>query len=560
MKFLKIHKKDLFFAFLILVSSVIFVFSLFSHNGRPATFDALFHITNIAQFSQALKDGDFPVYWENGFANYGLPIGIVAHQLTSYLGAFLNLALNNATLSFNILMFMGIFLSALFYYSFLRHYFRQLPSFVAVFLFTFAPYRILNVYIRAAGPEVFSNIFLPLILISLYRLIRKKEYVWFYGFILSVFLLSLTHPMNLLIYSTIFIPYAIFLLWHENLDFKKRIKYLLFIAGGGVIGLGLAAYYLVPLNIEIRYFYIGLTKNQLAPNHFLGFLNFFSERWQYETAVDHITRGNILQTGIIETIIFALGLAALIRRVIKKSKISIADFSVVAGLIIIFFMISISNPIYQALPILGNIQFPWRMLNGFIFIPPLIIAYIISKRSNVFVAVLIIVGVLVLRFPQLYGKNFTIYSEQIYYFNQKNVHSDLMSTVWMDYSQNYPVKTKQTVIVEGKGKIISEKVKNSEREYVVTGNSDLRLVDYTFYFPGWKAYVDGKKADIQFQDPNYRGLITYYVPVGRHTVFLRFEDSPTRFIGKILSIVFIFLFVSLFLFRNKLKVIIGKLY
>lgn len=560
MKFLKIHKKDLLFAFLILVSSVIFVFSLFTHNGRPATFDALFHITNIAQFTQALGDGDFPVYWENGFANYGLPIGIVAHQLTSYLGAFVNLALNNATLAFNILMFTGIFLSALLYYIFLRHYFTHLPSFIATILFTYAPYRILNVYIRGAEPEIFSNIFLPLILISLFRLIKKREFVWFYGFILSVFLLSLTHPMNLLIYSIIFIPYTVFLLWHENLDFKKRIKYLLFLASGGVVGLGLAAYYLVPLNIEIRYFYIGLAKNQLAPNHFLSFFNFFTERWQYETAIDYITRGNILQSGIIETTIFVIGIAILIRTLIKKEKINIANFSVIVGLIIVLFTLEISNPIYQAIPILGNIQFPWRMLNGFIFIPPIILAYLLSKKSNILIILLILMLISFLRFPQLYGKNFKVYPEQMYYFNQKNVHSDLMSTVWMDYSHNYPLKTKQAEVIEGKGKIITKVVKNSQREYLIMGATDLRMIDYAFYFPGWRAYVDGKRTNIQFQDPNYRGLITYYVPVGKHVVNLRFEDSPTRFIGKIISIVFVFLFIVLIIFRNKLKAIFKKLY
>ena len=169
-------RKDLAYSLLILVSSIIFVFPLFSHPGRPATFDAPFHITNIAQFSVALKSGDFPVYWENGFANYGLPIGIVAHQLPSYLGGFFNIILNNPTLSFNLLTFFGIFFSSIFYYRFLRIYFPPLPSFLGAFLFNFAPYRILNVYIRGAEPEVFSNIFLPLILISIHKFVTEKKY------------------------------------------------------------------------------------------------------------------------------------------------------------------------------------------------------------------------------------------------------------------------------------------------------------------------------------------------------------------------------------------------
>lgn len=560
MKIIRQHKKDLLFSFIIFLSSVFFVFALFSHSGRPATFDAMFHITNIAQYTHAIKDGDFPVYWENGFANYGLPIGIVAHQLTSYLGAFMNLALNNATLSFNIVLFFGIFLSALFYYVFLRSYFKEIPSFIAAFLFMFAPYRILNIYIRGAGPEVFSNIFLPLILISIFRFVVKKEFKWIYAFILFIFLLSMTHPMNLLIYSFIFIPYAIFCIWQQKLDKRKSIKHLMVFAIGGLIGLGMASYYLIPLNLELKYFYIGLAKNQLAPHHFLGFLNFFAERWQYETSVDHITRGNILQTGIIETFIFAVGLILLVINLIKKKKINITDFWVIVGLLIIFFMLEISNPIYQAIPFLGNIQFPWRMLNGFIFIPPLILAHLLSKKNNLVFILILVIAIIALRFPQLYGKNFKVYPEQIYYFNQENVHSDLMSTIWMDYSQNYPIKTIQGQVIEGKGKITSERIKNSKREYVVNAENNVRLIDYTFYFPGWRAYVDGKRVDIQFQDPNHRGLITYNVPSGNHNVLLRFEDSPVRLEGKILSIVFVLLFGFLILIRKRLKDILIKLY
>ncbi len=553
-------RKDLFYSLLISLSSFIFVFDLFAHKGRPATFDALVHITNIAQFSSALRAGDFPVYWENGFANYGLPMGIVAHQLTSYLGAVLNLVFNNPTLSFNILTFAGILISSLLFYRFLRIYFPSLPSFVGTFLFTFAPYRILNVYVRGAEPEVFSNIFLPLILISIYKLVLKKDYRWFFIFVISVSFLALTHPMNLLIYSLIFVPYSLFCLWQAKINSKIAFKYLLLFIAGGFLAIGIAGFYLLPLTIEIKYFYIGLAKNQLAPNHFLGFLNFFTERWAYETAVDKVTRGNILQTGIIETGLFIFGVLLLIKSIVKKEKLNLVGFSILIGFLIVFFTLSISNPIYQALPFLGNIQFPWRMLNGFIFIPPIIASYIFSKKQNIYLVIIFLAIIIFLRTPQLYGKNFVVYPDSIYNFNQKNVHSDLMSTVWMDYSHNYPIKTKQAQIVEGKGKITEQKINNSRREYTLVGQTNLRLLDYTFYFPGWKAYIDGKRVPIQFQDPNYRGLITYLVPAGNHQIKLVFEDSPVRLAGKLVTLMFVGFFVILLVFRNKLKVLINKLY
>lgn len=552
-------REDLIYLFILLVSSIIFVLPLFSHPGRPATFDAPFHITNIAQYSIALKSGDFPVYWENGFANYGLPIGIVAHQVPNYLGAFFNLVLNNPTLSFNLLTFLGIALSSIFYYCFLRIYFPSLPSFLGVFLFNFAPYRILNIYIRGAEPEVFSNIFLPLILISIYKFVVKKKYVWFFPFTIFVSLLALTHPMNLLIYSFFFGPYLLFCLWQNKESIKSKAKEFSALLIGGILALVISAYYLLPLNLELKYFYIGLTKNQLAPNHFLGFLNFFTERWAYETAVDKITRGQILQTGIIETALFLAGITFLVYRIYKKKKLDLVGFSVLAGFLILFFTISASNPIYQAFPILGDIQFPWRMLNSFIFIPPIIAAFIFTKKTNIFIAILFMVAIVFLRFPQLYGKNFTVYPDSIYYFNQKNVHSDEMSTIWMDYSQKYPVKTKQYDAIGGQGKILSSKLKNSSRTYIIDANTPVQMVDYTFYFPGWKVYIDGRQTTIQFQDANYRGLIEYSVPAGKHQVLLKFEDTKIRLLAKLISLLSIFLFLILLIFRNRVNINLKKL-
>lgn len=552
------RRKDLIYSFFIFAISVIFVLSFFTHKGRPATFDAPFHVTNIAQFTVSLKAGDFPVYWENGFANYGLPIGIVAHQIPSYLGAGFNLILNNPTLSFNILTFLGIFLSALFFYYFLRLYFPAIPSFLAVFLFNFAPYRILNAYIRGAEPEIFSNIFLPLILISIYEFVVRKQFKWIFPFTLFISLLALTHPMNLLIYSSIFGPYILFCLWQSRESIREKAKEFAVLAIGGVLALGIAGYYLLPLNLELKYFYIGLTKNQLAPNQFLGLVNFFTERWAYGTAVDQFTRGNILQVGVIEAALFIFGIAYSGYLIFKRKKEYLFYVAVASGLLILFFASSFSNLIYQVFPILGDIQYPWRMLNAFIFIPPIIAAYVFSKKPNIILIGVFLIAIIFLRFPQLYGKNFIVYPDSIYYFNQKNVHSDLMTTIWANYSQNYPVKTKQYTIIGGQG-TVSAHLSNSWRKYSIDARTEMQLLDYTFYFPGWKAYVDGAQVPIEFQDINYRGLIEYNVPPGKHTVLLKFEDTKVRLFGKLLTVFSFIIFLVLIFERKRLKQLIDKL-
>jgi len=59
-----------------------------------------------------------------------------------------------------------------------------------------------------------------------------------------------------------------------------------------------------------------------------------------------------------------------------------------------------------------------------------------------------------------------------------------------------------------------------------------RMIDYTFYFPGWKVFVDNKEVPIEFQDPKYRGVITYGVPSGKHTILLKFTNTKNTIISK----------------------------
>src|SRR5437870_5678040 len=108
-------KKDIPYLLLLILSSFIFVFDLFFVKGRPASFDEIVHVTNIEQFSQSFRQGEFPVYWLGKFANYGMPVPIIAQQTNNYIGGFINIFANNPVFSYNLVVFFGICLSSLFY-------------------------------------------------------------------------------------------------------------------------------------------------------------------------------------------------------------------------------------------------------------------------------------------------------------------------------------------------------------------------------------------------------------------------------------------------------------
>ncbi len=537
-----IKTRDLICVFFILIISLIFVADLFTNIGTPATFDQPTHLANIAQFYRAILDGDLPARWGDGFGNYGMPIPLIAQQMTSYLGAFLNFLTHDIILSYNLVIFTGTFLSGVFFYVFLRLYFEAEPSLLAVFLFNFAPYRILNIYIRGSLPEFFSAVFLPILLIGIFLLVQRNK---LYGGVIiaaSVAGIILSHPFMLLVYAAIYIPYAITLLILSQHKFKSIIS----LSTAFIIGIGLTGYYLFPLLLEIKYFYYGLAKSHYIPNYFLSLQNFIDPYWYYYYQNDTYVRGHVLSAGLFETAILTFFIITLILGKVRNDRITkhFIWLIPVTGILCVILMIPISDFLYRKISVLGNIQRPWRFLSTYIFLPSMALAYLTSNMKKRFLVV-IMTFIIVLRFPQLYGKNYFIQPQQSYFYTMENLHGTILNTIWTSDTKDYPVKKIKGEIIEGKGKIVDIVIKNSRRSYTVIAESDIRMVDYTFYFPGWKVYTDNKPTEIQFQDPKYRGVITYNVPKGKHIILLKFEETKIRYLSNILSVFFSAIFIIL---------------
>ena len=64
-----------------------------------------------------------------------------------------------------------------------------------------------------------------------------------------------------------------------------------------------------------------------------------------------------------------------------------------------------------------------------------------------------------------------------------------------------------------------------------------------FYYPGWRATVDGNPIPITPTDPD--GLISFDVPAGRHTVCVRFGETPLRLLADAVSLLSLIVLLAL---------------
>lgn len=540
------------FLFIFLISAIS-VFDLVFNIGRPVTFDGPTHMADIGGYSQALLSGDFPVFWLDKFGNYGMPVGFFSHQLPLTFAGLVDIPLHNPLFVYSLFFFLGIFLTNCTFYAFLRIYFSRFASLAGITLLTFSAYRITNIYIRGDLPETFSGIFLGLILLGTYYFIVKNKLWAFFLIALSYFCLAITHPMMLMTYALLIFPYLLFVVLTKHGVTLQSLKQLFLFGLAIFFGIGMGLYFVLPLFLETKYLYFGLEKNHLSPQ-FLSWKNFFGESWFYFYNNDIAPRGQFIQIGSIECATVIGGFIAFVRLLFKKGLrggLNVPGITVVGALLVLFLTSVLAIPFYQHISILTDVQFPWRFLSVFIFLPPILIAAFFHKIKNFLFVLLFILLIAFIRFPQLYGKNYAEYPVQNYYFTQYNLFPIFMNTIWTGKTEDYPIEKTKIGIISGTGKIISTTIHNSSRLYTLDAQTPLRVVDYTFYFPGWHVYVDGKDTPIEFQDPNYRGVITYTVPQGQHTIHVVSQDTSIRKLGKLLSVAFIILLAVVFIFRKK---------
>lgn len=543
---------------IIFIISIFFVFDLFVHKGRPVTFDAPTHMANMAQVYGGLKDGDFPVRWGAGWARYGWPAPLFAQQTTSYIGGVLQFITQDIVTSHNLTVLIGAFLSTLLMYILLRFYTGFIPAVTGAILFHFAPYRIMNVYIRGALPEFYASIFILTIMISLYISLHKKNYWGYVGVALSIAGLLLTHPFMLVVGSFLIVPYFLYLLFSEK---KHRIKSTLLLVFMSALGAGIAGYFLIPLFLEVKYLYYGSSTDHFVRNHFLSLSQFLIEWWPYFMGGDIAPRAHFHLGGMIEGAILILSAVFLLYRYIRYKKIETFHLVMLGvGMVYICFMLPFTQVFYEKITLLGNVQHPWRMLTGYIFIPPLLCAFILNqfKHKQLFVAFLIVLTIAFLRFPQLYGKNYTTYPQESYFVTDDNMHATILNTIWMGDVRDYPYQKTKIKIFEGKGTIQDVNILNAKRSFYLNAETPVKVVDYTFYFPGWKTFVDGVEIPIQFQDPEFRGVITFEVPAGNHTVETRFTRTKPRILGEIVTLISLCTLVLIIIFRKQISIRMSK--
>jgi hypothetical protein len=517
----------------------------------------------IYEMDKCFSDLQIPCRWvpDAGYG-YGYPQFLYYPSSVYYIGAILHRIGFEYIDAVKILFAAGYLFSALAMFLLVKSILGKWPAFVAAILYSYVPYKAVEVYVRGALSEFWALTLFPLIFWAAYRLIRtaRTEYLVWLALLLS--LLFTTHALT----AMIFLPFfALWLLFWLGRKWDKQL--ILKLVTSGLLGLGLAAFYLLPLLVERRFVHLEtlLVGYFDYRAHFVSLQKLFlSLEWGYGSSgfPDEILN---LSTGIVQWLIGGLaGVLALVNLKKEKKLARLTLFLVGAELIILFMMHLKSSFIWRVISPLAWLQFPWRFLSLSIFNLAILagLAVHFAKKYSLTLGLTAIIASVALYANFFQPKGWLDITDADK-FSGQSWEKQLTISIF-DYLPIYaklPPPSRapdEPEILDGKAKFLSYKKGSNYQigEVEVSQAATVRLP--LFDFPGMEAKIDGVKVVHRNDDCRGQiyclGLITFQVPAGRHTIEARLTKTPARRAGDWLSLASLGIVIYLLVIKNAKKI------
>lgn len=236
------NKKSHFWLFFIVLVLLTLIMMYFYQPLCPGQ-DFFFHYRRLQALMDGLKTSPFLIYIDyNAIDRYGYLTKAFYPDFVLIPFAFIG-NITSLEFAWQTILFVMTVLCGVFTYKTVNIIYKNtFAASIAALLYTFALYRLLDMYHRAALGEMLSFTFIPLVFLGLYYILKadyRKWYVLTIGFSLMIF----THLISSVL---MLVTIVIFLLiYYKSLVREpKRFLYLLI---AGIATLIVTAYYIYPM-------------------------------------------------------------------------------------------------------------------------------------------------------------------------------------------------------------------------------------------------------------------------------------------------------------------------
>jgi len=526
--------------------------------------DSPFLLVRVHQLVLNLRAGIFPVRWMPQAA-YGLgyPFFNFYASLPYYLAAALKLTGVGYIWSIKCTQALGFVLAAMSIYGFSRElHHKRSTSLLVALVYSCAPFHMVNVYVRGDSlSEFYAFVFFPLILWSLLRLHRQgsiRNAVWV---ALSYAGLLLTHNISAMLFSPFVLLYVLSFVVRTQVRQRPhacrfsglRSAIDSFLALG--MGALMSAWFWLPALAERGNVYL----RDMTTGYFNYALHFRSlDLVQHSLVFDYAITADKepFRMGMVQAILALAGLTAVVVWWIQQRRVESHSAFLVLLLAASTFMITpFSRILWDHIPLLPLVQFPWRLLALQALATSLVVAYLVPRQQRWEQITTLLLGLLVLA-TTLLGlhperlhieeADITVQRLMLYEYFTANVGTTIR-TDYLPSGVDPRPYTSEVLWQEGtkpaplaiEGRVASADLQAQgptfERWVIEVASPESLLAFHTYYYPGWEAHVDGQPTQIEAL-PSL-GYIGLRLGQGQHEVRLRLGHTQEQRIAEILSAV-----------------------
>lgn len=523
-----------------------------AHDGRHSLFYQL-------EFFQEVADGRWYPRWGADFGfGRGYPFFIFYAPLTSYTVQAAKSWGMGVVASVKVSWALGFLLGAAGMFRLAKAWWRDdRAAFVASLLYTYVPYKFVNIYVRASIAEFWSLALFPWALFVFSRLIRRPRLKmlilagWLYA------ALIFTHVGTAFLFSPLLGMLILFELAWRGYQKKPLLRATCYAGLAIVWGVLNATIFWLPLLGEQQHIDVTqyVPENYNFAIQFTEWSQFFSPFWGFGYAVEGPNDQMSFQLGILALLLTVLALWLLCTRELGRERAARLIWALISLMVIVIAMTSLAHPIWQGFPPAAMVQFPWRILGLSGILLSLIgggsAVMLINTplhSPNLHPAITLITLLLLYASYQYTLPRFTPPSER----------EETLLTI-LDFQREYPdmagrLPPSQVVSQESLMEAQYEALESPQKFNLLVGEATIQQLYYgssrvraeintqtssqielmTYDYPGWTLYVNGEKIEHRTHLPE--GTIAFELPAGEHLVEARFEETPLRQLATLISL------------------------
>jgi hypothetical protein len=542
--------------------AVILICSLYvalplSKSGFFESHEYLHNLVRLAEVDDAVHHGQLYARWfPNLNGGYGYPFLNYYSPLAFYIGEIFRLIRFSIPTCVKLAFALAIVSAGLGMYLFARLYFPTAGALIAAIAYLLAPYHIVDIYVRGNIAEFTAMGILPFVFWALARLDRRPRIHNVFLFAIVYGLLIMAHNITAMAASVVLVAFAIFLILR-----RRSPRVTMAICCGVILGLALSAFYWLPALIEMKYVKITvLTQDYLNySNHFVYPWQLIVPSWGYGLSEKGPVDGMSFQLGLAHWAFIAIALlVCLIRRFRQQAEqIGTTIFFLASLVVLIVLMLPVSKLIWDYVPLIAYIQFPWRLLalaallSSFLggHVSTLVASHRHTLERPICAAILILLFLLYAPYcrPHAYRPLLLEYCGFNTLASQEDGPDHFINTTGDDYMpravDELPPTLSHKALLAPEGVVEATPLYLNSAEYVyrLTVRTASLIRCQTFWFPGWHVYLNGKRTPSQPSSPH--GLIEFFAPAGLYDCRIVFQHTVVRSIATWIS-VFTFLAIA----------------